>query len=140
MHAEERCHTWGATLERQDARPSENSLLAGEQPHADLQAFIHVLSHFIHGQVFATLCTVARYAPLSMGFSKQESWSGMPCPPPGDLPDPGIEPTSLMSPALTGSFFTTSATWGGPSAFCWKAKTQHVFQKKKKKGSIKVRV
>ena len=46
-----------------------------------------------------------------MGFSRQEYWSRLPCPPPGDLPDPGIEPMSLMSPALAGGFFTTSATW-----------------------------
>uniref|UniRef100_G3N0Q5 LY6/PLAUR domain containing 6 n=1 Tax=Bos taurus TaxID=9913 RepID=G3N0Q5_BOVIN len=44
--------------------------------------------------------TVAQQAPLSMGFSRQEYWSGLPCPPPGDLPDPGIEPESLTSPAL----------------------------------------
>ena len=50
-------------------------------------------------------------APLSMGFSGQEYWSGLLCPPPGDLPNPGIEPLSLMSPALAGGFFTTSATW-----------------------------
>ena len=43
-----------------------------------------------------------------MGFSRQEYWSGLPCPAPGDLPDPGIEPTSLTSPALAGRFFTTS--------------------------------
>ena len=43
-----------------------------------------------------------------MGFSKLEYWSGLPCPPLGDLPDPEIEPTSLMSPALAGGFFTTS--------------------------------
>ena len=55
--------------------------------------------------------TVAHQAPLSMGFSRQEYWSGLPCPPPGDLPDPGAEPTSLTSPALVGRFFTTSATW-----------------------------
>ena len=55
--------------------------------------------------------TVAHQAPLSMGFSRQECWSGLPCPPPGDLPDPGIEPVSLMSPALAGGSFTTSATW-----------------------------
>ena len=46
-----------------------------------------------------------------MGFSRQEYWSGLPCHPPGDLPDAGVEPVSLMSPALAGSFFTTSATW-----------------------------
>ena len=45
-----------------------------------------------------------------MGFSKQEHWSGLPCPPPGDLLDPGIEPSTLMSPGLAGGFFTTSAT------------------------------
>ena len=46
-----------------------------------------------------------------MGLSGQEYWSGSPCPPPGDLPLPGIEPVSLTSPALTDRFFTTSATW-----------------------------
>ena len=60
---------------------------------------------------FATPWTVALQAPLSMGFSRQECWSGLPCPPPGDLPDPGIEPESLKSPALVGKLFTTSATW-----------------------------
>ena len=56
-----------------------------------------------------TLGTVTRQAPLSMGFFRQEDWSGLPGPPPGDLPDPGIEPASLKSPALAGGFFTTSA-------------------------------
>ena len=60
--------------------------------------------------MFATLWTVAQ-PPLPMGFSRQEYWSGLPCPPPGDLLDLGIEPTSLASPALAGEFFTTSATW-----------------------------
>ena len=46
-----------------------------------------------------------------MGFSRQEYWSGMPCPPPGDRPNPGIKPVFLMSSALAGGFFTTSATW-----------------------------
>ena len=54
---------------------------------------------------------VACQAPLSMGFSRQEHWRGLPGPPPGDLPGPGIEPASLMSPALVGQFFTTSGTW-----------------------------
>ena len=64
-----------------------------------------------------TLCnpmTVAHQAPLPMGFSRQEYWSGLPSPPPRDLPDPGIEPKSLASPALAGGFFTTSATWEAP--------------------------
>jgi len=50
-------------------------------------------------------------APLFMEFSRQDYWSELPFPTPGDLPDPGIEPTPLASPALTGEFFTTSATW-----------------------------
>ena len=66
---------------------------------------------FNHVRLFATLWTIAHQAPLSMGFSRQECWSGLPGPPPGDLPDSGIEPTSLMSPALAGGFLTASATW-----------------------------
>ena len=54
---------------------------------------------------------VACQAPLSLGFSRQEHWSGLPCSPPGDLPNPGIKPVSLMSPALAGGFFTICATW-----------------------------
>ena len=49
--------------------------------------------------------------PLSIGFSRQEYWSGLPFPPPGDLLDPGIEAASRMSPALVGVFFTTTTTW-----------------------------
>ena len=56
---------------------------------------------------FETPWTVAHQAPLSMGFSRQEYWSGSPFPSPGDLPDPGIQPTSPVSPALAGRFFTT---------------------------------
>ena len=70
-----------------------------------------MLSCFSRVQLFATPWTVARQAPLFMGFSRQEYWGGLPCPPPGDLLDPGIEPTALMSPALAGRFFTTSTTW-----------------------------
>ena len=47
--------------------------------------------------LFVTLWTVVCQAPLPMGFSRQEYWPGLPCPPPGDLPDPGIEPTSVSS-------------------------------------------
>ena len=54
--------------------------------------------------------TVALQAPLSMEFSRQEYWSGLPFPPPGNLPDPGIEPVSTVSPALAGRIFTTSTT------------------------------
>ena len=61
-----------------------------------------------HVRLFATSWTVAGQAPLSMGFSRQEYWSELAFSPPGDLPDPGIKPTSLTSPALTAGFFTTS--------------------------------
>ena len=54
-----------------------------------------VLRPFRHVQLFSTPRTIARQAPLSMGFSRQEYWSGLPCLPPGDLPNPGIEHTSL---------------------------------------------
>ena len=67
-----------------------------------------------HVQLSATPLTVACQAPLSMWFSRQEYWNGLPCPPPGDLPDPGIESASLMSPSLAGGFFTTSSTWEAP--------------------------
>ena len=60
-------------------------------------------SRFSHIQLVATLWTTAGQAPLSMGFSRPEYWGGLPFPPPGDLPDPGIEPTSIVSPALAGS-------------------------------------
>ena len=63
-----------------------------------------------------TLCDPMDY-PLSMEFSRQECWRGLPCLPPGDLPDPGIEPESLMSPALAGVFFTTCATWEAQGKF-----------------------
>ena len=67
----------------------------------------HELSCFSHVQLFATLWTIACQPPLSMRFSRQENWSGLPCPPPADLPNAGIEPESLTSPALAGGFFTT---------------------------------
>ena len=73
-----------------------------------------MLTRFSHVQLFATLWTVAHQAPLSMGFSRQEYWSGLPLPTPGDCPDPRTEPASLMSPALAARFFTTSATCEAP--------------------------
>ena len=75
-----------------------------------------VLRRFSFVWLFVIPWTVASQAPLSMGFSRQEYWNGLPCPPPGDLPDPGIEPGSLTSPALAGKFFTTNATWEAHSS------------------------
>ena len=57
----------------------------------------YVLSHFSHVQLLATLWTVACQAPLSLGFSRPEYWSGLPRPPPGDLPDQGLNPISYVS-------------------------------------------
>ena len=74
------------------------------------QACVCVLSCFSHVQLFVTPWTVAHQASLPMGLSRQEYWSGLSFPSPGDLPDPGIEPVFLMSPALAGGFFTSNAT------------------------------
>ena len=66
-------------------------------------------------QLFETPQTVALQAPLSMGFPKQEYWSGFPCPPPEHLPNTGIQPVSLMSPALAGRFFNHECHLGSPT-------------------------
>ena len=70
---------------------------------------------FSRVQLFVTLWTVTHQAPLSMGFSRQDYWSGLSCLPSGDLPDSGIKPVFSVSPALAGGFFTTRATWKAPS-------------------------
>ena len=64
--------------------------------------------------MYVTSWTIAHQAPLSMKFSSQEYWNGLPFPSPGDIPNKGIKPTSLMSPALSGVFFTSSTTWKAP--------------------------
>ena len=70
-----------------------------------------MLSYFSHVQLFMTLWARACQAPLSLGFSRREYWSGLPCLPPGGLPGPGTKPVFLKSPALAAEFFATSATW-----------------------------
>ena len=72
---------------------------------------MYVLSRFSRARIFVTLWSVAHQAPLSMGFSRQEYLSGLPGPPPGDLPNSGIQPAFPMSPVLAGGFFTTSTIW-----------------------------
>ena len=74
-------------------------------------ACVCVLSFFSCVRRFVILWTVAHQAPLSMGFSRQGYWSELLCPPPGNLPNRGLEPVSLMSPAMAGKFFITSTTW-----------------------------
>ena len=92
-----------------------------------------LLSHFGCVWLFATLWTVACQAPLSMEFSSQEYWSGLPCPPAGYLPDPGIKPTSLMSPALASRLFTTSTTWEVPFSAILQRKIKRI-----KKNTVKL--
>ena len=76
--------------------------------------FIFVLNCFSCNWLFVTSWTKASQALLSMGFSRQEYWSGLPCPLLGDLPNSGREHTLVKSPALAGRFFTTSASWEAP--------------------------
>ena len=94
----------------------------GVSPCYDVHAC--VLSCLTCVQLFVTLRTVAHQAPLSMGSSRQEYWRGRLCPPPGDLPDPGIKPTSLMFPALVSRFFTTRATWKAHIMTQWSVKAK----------------
>ena len=70
-------------------------------------------------QLFTAPWTIAHQTPLSMKFPRQEDKSGLPFATPGDLPKPGIKPTSLVSPALAGQFFTISTTWGPPENVVW---------------------
>ena len=85
-----------------------------------LERFKHRIFFFIVQSRFncVRLCDpmdLAVQACLMVGFSRQENWNKLPCPPLVDLPDPGIKPMSLMSPALAGGFFTTSDTWENKS-------------------------
>ena len=84
-------------------------LLSSPSSYCLLPAYM--LRHFSHARLFLTPWTVACHVSLSIGFSRQEYWSMLPCPPAGDLPDPGVEPVSLVSPALAGGFFTISDTF-----------------------------
>ena len=96
-----------------------SQLTPGEGTITILTLSACILNHFSCVQPFATLWTAARQAPLSMQFSRQECWSGSPCPPPGNLHDPGTEPVSLTSPALAGGFFTTTTTWEALFPLYW---------------------
>ena len=87
---------------------TDNNLVARTRVHACM------LRCFSRVQLFATLQTLVCQASLSLRFSREESWSGLPCPSPGTFPYPGIESASLISRTLTGQFFTTSATWEAP--------------------------
>ena len=85
--------------------------------------FLYILEDCMHAkslQSCPTLCDPMDCSPLALlsrGFSRQEYPSGLPCPPPGDLPKPRIKPASLMSPTLAGRFFTTSTAWEAPRIY-----------------------
>ena len=83
----------------------------GNKYGGSFAVYVYVLSSFSRVQLCVTLWAVARQAPLSMGFFQQEYWNGLPCPPPGDLPDPGIKPASPASPTLLVEFFITDPLW-----------------------------
>ena len=87
----------------------------GVYPASLFPSHMCMLSRFRHVQLFATLWTAARQAPLCMRFSRQGYQSGLPFLPPGDLPDPGVEPTSLTSPALAGGSLPLAPLHGNPN-------------------------
>ena len=103
--------------------PSHSRLLPNRElsPACGLHCFSRV-------RLFATPGAAARQVPPSVGFSRQEYGSGLLFPSPGDLPDPGIEPPSLRSPALAGGFFTTSSTWEAPISCRPRFHSSHLYQ------------
>ena len=105
-------HSVGARIPRQECPFSVQVTGHGSPPGPSLCAHNQSLSRV---RLFATLWTAAHQAPLSMEFPRQEYWSRLPFPPPEDLPDPGIEPTS---PALAGTFFTTEPAGKPTRAVC----------------------
>ena len=94
---------FGINLRQKFFRKCVSAMVLSGTPHPCSVSFTVVVQSLSHAQFFATPWTVAGQAPLSMGFPRQEYWSGLPFPSPGDLSDPGIEP---VSPALAGGFFT----------------------------------
>ena len=117
------CMHWKSfiIIKKQNTQNTQRCLVQNQKVRREFErAFFSLLfcgcllSCFSHIWLFATLWTVAHQAPLSKGFSRQAYCNGLPCPPPEDLPDPGMEPKSLTSPALAGGFFTTNTTWEAP--------------------------
>ena len=105
---------------------NENFPNLKKETHIQVQkACVCMLVHFSRVQLFVILWTIAHQSSLSMGFSRHEYWSGLPCPPSGDLPNPGMKPASLTSPALTGRFFTISTSLEAPQYIYASPKRQH---------------
>ena len=115
--------TWQA-LTRRSWERRKRSCLAEIRTKEEMLPCMHVCSSVMSD----CLWPYGLLVPLSMGFSSKEYWSGLPCPPPGVLLDPGIKPTCLMFRALTSRFFTSSTTW-----CCHKWHENQKGEKKKKK-------
>ena len=120
------CMHWKSfiIIKKQNTQNTQRCLVQNQKVRREFErAFFSLLfcgcllSCFSHIWLFATLWTVAHQAPWSKGFSRQAYCNGLPCPPPEDLPDPGMEPKSLTSPALAGGIFTTSCCLGNPFCF-----------------------
>ena len=92
-----------------DLRNCSHSVESGPLGHSSGHVCVYVC--VLVAQSCLTLCNPMDCSPLSMGFPRQEYWSGLLFPTPGDPSNPGIKPTTLVSPALAGGFFTTSNTW-----------------------------
>ena len=111
-----RMNRWWVDLGKEGPKADAVATLASFMSHCtNIEGSWHAFkcACIMHAQLLSRVWlfeipwTVARQAPLSMGFPRQEYWSGLPFPPPGDLPDPGIQPSSPVSPALAGRLFTT---------------------------------
>ena len=96
-----------------EAGGSSVEVVAGQQGRQLVQEVLRSVTQSC--LILCDPCTVARQAPLSVGFSRQEHWTGLPCPPPGDLPDPGITLLSPVSPAFAGGFFYRLSSLGSPA-------------------------
>ena len=109
-HRNRQSTTSQASPQEQQVQQPPSGYLGGKHALLFWASCTHVLSCFCHVWIFVTPWTVARQAPLSTGFPRQEYWSGLPFPHPGDLPDPGIRPGS---PALQAESLPLSH-WGYP--------------------------
>ena len=103
-----KAHIMSAVMTAKEPSIAKPSAITEEKNWLIVCMHVCVLNHVC---LLMTPWTVAHQAPLSIGFPRQEYWSGLPRPPSGDLSNPGIEPEFLMARALTGRFFTTSAAW-----------------------------
>ena len=103
------CNNFVSATAKQSKPPVRAYYVLGHFTHRHLfpKIILMCMCVLIHVWLFATPWIVAHQVPLSMGFFRQEYWTGLPFPPLGDLSDPGVEPKTFVSPTLEGRFFTT---------------------------------